>query len=118
MKICSAEFVKICEVWEHENWVPWLSVRPDGVYIKIPSPDAFYTPEEYYSQTKHPTSNLFEPVLAFPCSEADFLKFLIEQEIDDDDIKQNLKDLKIVLFLINLDSLELKILVQISYKHL
>ena len=98
MKIGYAKFVVICDIDEPENWVPWLSVRQDGVYIKPPSSEGYFTSNERATQTEHPTENLLEPVLAFPCSESDFLKFLIEQEMDDDDIKQNLKDLKKMTF--------------------
>lgn len=94
MKISFAEFREICEVDDPENWVPWLSVCPDGVYIKMSFiKSGHFTRSECLVLTEHPTKNLLEPVLAFPCSEADFLKFLIEQEMDDDDIKQNLNDL-------------------------
>lgn len=63
-----SEFVLLCNVCDPEDWSGWLSVRPDGVYIK-PLPVGFdATPLERSTWTEHPLYDLTKPVLAFPCN--------------------------------------------------
>jgi hypothetical protein len=71
-----SDFVRLCRVDNPENWNPGVSIRSDGVYV-VPLPsDANLTPEERSTLSWHPTGNLNEPALPFPCSLDDLRAFL------------------------------------------
>lgn len=74
MKVSYSDFVKLCRVEDTENWCGWLSVRADGVYVKIP-PDGL-TYEEKAALSEHPTGKLADPALCFPCDLSELQKFL------------------------------------------
>ena len=57
-----------------EEWSEWLSVRGDGIYIKIP-PDETTAQERAALTDGHPTGNLNEPALKFPCTLAECREF-------------------------------------------
>ena len=65
MKIGYSAFVKLCRVDDPEEWDPGLSIRSDGVYVK--APPVGLTPNEMAILSKHPTGNLNDPALRFPC---------------------------------------------------
>lgn len=79
MKIGYADFVSLCMVNSTDDWLGNLSVREEGVYIKAMRPDVFMLPQERAVLAIHPTGNLLEPALAFPCSLIDFKNFLESQ---------------------------------------
>lgn len=74
MKIGYSDFVKLCRVDDPKTWIEWLSVEPDGVYVKV-FPD-WLTPEERAVLSEHPTGNLKEPALKFPCTLKELETFL------------------------------------------
>lgn len=81
MKIGYSDFVKLCRVDDPETWVGWLSLRGDGVYVKVPPGDQRITREERAVLTEHPTGNLTEPALRFPCTLDELHMFLEHQGV-------------------------------------
>lgn len=89
-----SDFVRICQIERGDDtWCDWLELRKDGVYVKEPDSDVYLTPEEYAVLTEHPTGNLNEPALRFPCSAEELIVFLASQaigvEIDDIYLESN-----------------------------
>lgn len=79
MEIGYSDFVKLCRVNDPEEWVGWLSIRADGAYVKTP-PDGL-DHNERAALSAHPTGNLAEPALKFPCTLRQFQIFLDEQGV-------------------------------------
>lgn len=78
-----SDFIRICQIDGClDTWCDWLSIRPDGVYIKVPSTEIWLMPEERAELTRyHPTGNLSEPALSFPCDFVSLILFLEQQAI-------------------------------------
>ncbi|MCM8625502.1 hypothetical protein [Accumulibacter sp.] len=76
MNIGYADFRLLCGVDDAEEWVPWMSVRGDGVYVKVPP--AGLLASEAAALSAHPTGNLSEPALRFPCTLSELQVFLEE----------------------------------------
>lgn len=76
MKIGYSDFVLLCKVNDPDTWCGWLSVRADGVYVKVPDEALNLTAHERAVLTEHPTGNLSEPALRFPCSLKELRQFL------------------------------------------
>lgn len=78
-KIGYSDFVQIFKIGSEEldNWNNF-ETRSNGVYVKIPESykDCFLTPGELAALTAHPTGNLSEPALAFPCSKKELIRFI------------------------------------------
>jgi|GEM_PF-1973465 len=71
-----SDFTKLCRVSDPEDWGLCLSIREDGVYLKeLP---AGLEPAERAALSVHPTGNLKDPVLRFPCT-VDQLQFFLEE---------------------------------------
>jgi hypothetical protein len=79
MKVGYSDFVKLCRVENSDEWCDWLAVRGDGVYVK--EPPAGLEPAERAILSEHPTGNLNDPALVFPCDLASLKKFLEEQGV-------------------------------------
>lgn len=79
MKIGYSDFTKLLRVEDPENWVDWLIVRKDGVYVK--EPPLGLTAGERSELSQHSKGNLEVPVLSFPCDLTDLQKFLEEQDV-------------------------------------
>jgi hypothetical protein len=62
-----------------ETWCDWFVIRGDGVYVK--EPPAGLTAGERAILSEHPTGNLNEPALGFPCALADLQEFLEQQGV-------------------------------------
>lgn len=80
-KIGYSDFIRICQIERVDTWCDWLSLREDGVYVKKPDDDVALTPDERAVLTEHPTGNLDEPALSFPCDISTLKDFLEKQEI-------------------------------------
>lgn len=79
MNIGYSDFAKLCRVEDPENWVDWLTVRKDGIYVK--EPPSGLTPDERAVLSQHSTGNLETPVLSFPCTLPEFQAFLEKQAV-------------------------------------
>ncbi|WP_172203099.1 hypothetical protein [Niveibacterium sp. COAC-50] len=73
------DFIKLCRVTDPENWEDCFSVRGDGVYVR--EHQGILTPAEREAISEHPTGNLKEPALPFPCSLVQFQVFLERQRL-------------------------------------
>ena len=60
------------------DWFPGLEVRPDGLYVKDPKAyeGCYLCPEELATLTEHPTGNISDPALAFPCSKKELIDII------------------------------------------
>lgn len=76
LKIGHSDFVKLCRVEDTEKWLAWLSVLEDGVYVKSPPANIGIGYGERAVLTEHPTGNLNEPALRFPCTLPQLQAFL------------------------------------------
>lgn len=76
-----SEFIRICKVDEPDKWCDWLSIQSDGIYVREFSEMIYLTYEERSILTKHPTGNLLEPALRFPCTLDELRAFLEDQAI-------------------------------------
>jgi hypothetical protein len=79
MKIIGySEFVRLLRIGTPDDY-EHLAIRADGVYVLEPTQDEkrVLIPEEIAVLTVHPTGNLSEPALHFPCS-VDELKQFVE----------------------------------------
>jgi len=74
MEVKYDDFVALCGVTNSETWAPWLSVRADGVYVREPPDDL--EPGERAALAAHPSGNLKEAALRFPCRLEDLRWFL------------------------------------------
>lgn len=101
MKIHLEDFKRLCRVEDGEEdgaWTPWLSVREDGVYLKIPDESYFETFPELRIAYEFPASDPSQPVLKWGCSVEDFERFLEDYSVygcvDPFDLLQWLQDQK------------------------
>lgn len=76
LKVGYSDFTKLCRVSDPEEWGLGLSIREDGVYLKAPPAGLELAEREALST--HPTGNLKDPVLHFPCT-VDQLQFFLEE---------------------------------------
>jgi hypothetical protein len=69
-----ADFIRLCHITTQKQWGKdyGLAIRCDGIYVRRPPP-AF--PGEQAILSQHPTGNLKDPVLVFPCLWSDFFAF-------------------------------------------
>lgn len=74
VKLGYSDFVRLCRVDDPEAWAAWLSVRADGVYVKVP--EGGLTANERAALSEHPTGNLLDPALRFPCGLEQLQEFL------------------------------------------
>lgn len=74
MEVKYDDFLALCRVKNSETWAAWLSVGKDGVYVKEPPDDL--EPTERAALAEHPTGNLTEPALRFPCRLEALRRFL------------------------------------------
>jgi hypothetical protein len=81
VKIGYSDFVKLCRVDNPEDWCSWLLVKGDGVYVKVPPGDVLMTSEERAGLSEHPTGNLAELALRFPCTLNELQAFLEDQGV-------------------------------------
>ncbi|MDP2830380.1 MAG: hypothetical protein Q8O37_17475 [Sulfuricellaceae bacterium] len=79
MIIGYSDFVELCRVDDTENLASWLSVRGDGVYVKTPPNGLNH--QERAILSEHPTGNLDEPALRFPCNLPELQAFLEQQGV-------------------------------------
>jgi len=94
-KIGLDDFCTICGIGRYNILTPWLIVASDGVYLNIDFATKYYgSTMQLGIMCKNKEKDLFKPLLKFPSSQAAFFRFLVEQELDDDDIKQNMRDMK------------------------
>lgn len=61
-----ADFISLFQIKNPADWVSWLVVRKDGVYVRAQPDDASLEPAERAVLTEHPTGNLSVPILRFP----------------------------------------------------
>lgn len=78
MNVGYADFVLLCQVNDPDTWDDALSVREDGVYVKPLTDDCAISPEERAVLAQHPSGNLNDPALRFPCTLDDLQRFLDE----------------------------------------
>lgn len=74
MNVGYSDFMELCRVEDTEEWLAWLSVRGDGVYVKVPPNGMPHKERAVLSE--HPTGNLNEPALRFPCTLPQLQAFL------------------------------------------
>lgn len=74
MNIGYADFRHLCKVDDPERWAECLSLRGDGVYVK--EPPAGLLASEAAALSTHPTGDLSEPALRFPCTLPELQVFL------------------------------------------
>ncbi len=79
MKLGYSDFVLLCRVDNPADWVDWLELRQDGVYVKEPCSGITFAERAVLS--RHPTGDLSKPVLEFPCLLTEFQRFLEDQDI-------------------------------------
>lgn len=80
-----ADFIKLCRVagdpkTGYGDWAPGLEIREDGVYLVVPH-DVWLAPDELAALAQHPTGNLADPALRFPCSLAQLQDLLEDQGV-------------------------------------
>ncbi|MDN3559805.1 hypothetical protein [Vreelandella neptunia] len=76
MDISYSDFVYLCRIRDPQNIDPSYELRTDGVYVKdIPS-DIHLEPGERAAHTEHPTGDLTQPCLRFPCNLEQLQEFL------------------------------------------
>ena len=72
-----ADFVRLCNVNDHDDWLPFLSVQLNGVWVKPPTyQDTMLSGREISGLSEHPQKDLSKPALSFPCSLTEFEDFL------------------------------------------
>lgn len=76
LKVGYSDFTKLCRVSDPEDWGLGLSIREDGVYLK--EPPVGLEPAEREALSAHPSGNLKDPLLSFPCT-VDQLQFFLEE---------------------------------------
>lgn len=74
IKVGYSAFVRLYRYNGPESLPDWLELRKDGVYIREPIDSDFFMDKEELS-AGHPTDNLEEPAIRFPCA----LKELIDR---------------------------------------
>jgi len=76
IKVGRADFIRICRVEKVNDWMPYLEIRNDGVYVVPPANNFPLFPEESATLNEHPEKDLTKPVLNFPCSLDELQTFL------------------------------------------
>lgn len=66
IRVGYADFIRIFRIEDPTKWVPSLQVREDGVYVSEPD-SLLISSEERAVLTEHPTGDLTQPALQFPC---------------------------------------------------
>lgn len=77
-----SDFIRLCRIEDPDDHWPWLSIKGDGVYVKEPD-DPSLTHIERATISEHPSGNLKEPALRFPCTLPALQEFLEEQGAND-----------------------------------
>lgn len=69
MMVRYEDFVNFGRVDDPDDWMPGVRIRPDGIYMDEPprSPIEAVADERAAQAAGHPTGNLLEPVITFPC---------------------------------------------------
>ena len=68
IKIGYSDFIELCRVDDLNDWMTNVEIRADGIYRRMPEQDASLGRKERAVLTEHPTKNINEPMLTFPCS--------------------------------------------------
>ena len=75
MEIGYSDFIRICRVENPADFAGY-AVKNDGIYVNAPPDNVDLTPEERAVLSEHPTGNLNDPALSFPCSFHEFRSFM------------------------------------------
>lgn len=70
------DFVRLCRVDDPTQWVRWLSIRPEGVWISPPPDGTHLELTERALWYEHPNKDVTKPLLIFPCSLLQLQDFL------------------------------------------
>lgn len=76
IQIGYSDFVRLCRVNDPAQWVRWLSIKPEGVWISPPPDDTHLEPTERALWYEHPEKDVTKPLLTFPCSILQLQSFL------------------------------------------
>lgn len=76
IQIGYSDFVRLCRVGDPMQWVRWLSIRPEGVWIAPPPDGIHLEPAERALWYEHPKKDVTKPLLMFPCSLLQLQDFL------------------------------------------
>ncbi len=76
IKIGYSDFMLLCRIEKPAEWVSWLSVRSEGIWLVPPPDDVILTPSERSTLCDHPDKDLTKPLLSFPCSLKQLQSFL------------------------------------------
>jgi hypothetical protein len=76
IQISYSDFVMLCQVHDPAKWAPWLSIKPEGVWIMPPPDDVQLAPTERSQWHEHPEKDLTKPLVTFPCSLLQLQAFL------------------------------------------
>lgn len=89
-KVKYQDFIRLLRISRLDDWHFGLVVKSDGVYLIPPDSAMDLAPEERAELTDHPTGNLNEPVLGFPCRAKALLDFCVRYAIalDEDQVQQ------------------------------
>lgn len=80
MMVGYKDFVNFGRVDDPDDWMPGVRIRPDGIYMDEPprSPIEAGAGERAALTGGHPTGNLHEPVIKFPCDLSELAKVLVD----------------------------------------
>jgi hypothetical protein len=76
IQIGYSDFVSLCRVDDTSQWVPWLSIRPEGVWISPLPEETTPEPTERALWYEHPKKDITKPLLTFPCTLLELQYFL------------------------------------------
>lgn len=76
MDVHYSDFVLLCRVRDPENLEPNYVLKIDGIYVKDIPANVDLEPSERAALTEHPTGDLTQPCLKFPCSMEELQNFL------------------------------------------
>ncbi|WP_374401231.1 hypothetical protein [Niveibacterium sp.] len=79
LKIGYADFRALTDLTPRELKEEWLELRADGVYKMVEPQDSELTGAEAAGLTSHPTGNLLEPALQFPCTLKELKRFIADE---------------------------------------
>ncbi len=71
-----ADFIRLCNVDDPEDWASGFRVAHDGVWVVPPPDDADLLPTERAVLSDHPIGDLLKPALCFPCLMEDLQEFI------------------------------------------
>ena len=71
-----ADFLRLLNVTDPSNFYPFLEVRFDGIYVAPPDPSVSLLPGERAGASEHPTGDLTQPALRFPCTWRELENFI------------------------------------------